>query len=112
MKNKAYQIVMSRGDSIKIDSDEIPKVIQAITSKSPAIVRSGIFNPSFYVSIIEDTDRMEKFWDDTKYPDEQGKRLNGPNQIKDIFEKINLLGGLSNKKDADPVKFIGNLLGY
>lgn len=57
MKNKAYKIVMSRGDDIQIDADEINNVLKAITSGQPAIVRKGIFNPSFYVSVIEDEER-------------------------------------------------------
>ncbi|KKK91935.1 hypothetical protein LCGC14_2707970, partial [marine sediment metagenome] len=54
---------MSRGDDLRIDSDELPKVLEAISSGTPAMVRSGIFNPSFYVSIIRDAERMKAYYD-------------------------------------------------
>ncbi|MFA6314950.1 MAG: hypothetical protein WC648_01090 [Candidatus Paceibacterota bacterium] len=54
-----YLIQMSRGIPIPIDAEELQKVLQGIQTKSPVIVKQGIFNPSFFVSIIEDSDRKQ-----------------------------------------------------
>jgi hypothetical protein len=57
--NKYFLIVMSRGPDIPIDSEELPKVIQALQTKQPAIMKRGMFNPSFWISTVEDIDRRE-----------------------------------------------------
>ena len=57
MNKKVYKIVMMNKDEIKIDAEEIPKIIKAISSASPAILKQGIFNPSSYSHIIEDNRR-------------------------------------------------------
>lgn len=46
-----------QGKELKIDPEELPKVLKAIISGNPAICKQGIFNPSSYVSILEDKDR-------------------------------------------------------
>lgn len=56
---KAYLIELSNKRTIQVDSDELPKVIEAIKTGSPAIVRQGIFNPSFFVSIVQDEQRVK-----------------------------------------------------
>ena len=54
---KAYKIVMMNKQEIQIDADEVPKVIKAISTASPAILKQGIFNPSSYSHIIQDDSR-------------------------------------------------------
>ena len=58
---KAYKILMSVGDPIQLDQDELPGVLTAIQKKQPCLVRQGLFNPSFYVTIREDTKRISEF---------------------------------------------------
>lgn len=90
MKNKAYIITMSGGEAIKIDSDEIQNVLQGIKNKQPVMVRQGIFNPSFYVSIAEDKKRTMDFLEETKYGDEKSltQRVAGVPRLKDIFAEM------------------------
>ena len=52
---------MSAGDPIQLDQDELPGVLTAIQKKQPCLVRQGLFNPSFYVTIREDTKRLSEF---------------------------------------------------
>ncbi len=78
---------MSRGDDIQIDTDELQDVLKAISTKSPAIIRNGIFNPSFYVSIIKDTKREYSFFEDIKYEDnKQELKLIGVPKLRSMFD--------------------------
>jgi len=58
---KAYEIVLSNKTILKIDADEVEKVVQGISSGGSVIVRQGIFNPSFYVAIKEDRERITEY---------------------------------------------------
>lgn len=55
------KIILSNKSEIKIDDDELPTVIEGIQRGRPIKVRQGIFNPSFFVSIVPDRDRIEEF---------------------------------------------------
>lgn len=92
MKNIPFKIIMSRGDDIPIDTDELEKVLQAIQRKSPAMMRAGIFNPSFYVSIVKDTKRLDEWYDELLYIQQEDKkaqeRERGPKQLEDMFAEL------------------------
>lgn len=90
MKNKAYLVVMSRGESIPIDSDEIPNILTGIQNKAPVMLKQGIFNPSFFVSIVEDAKRKENAWEDIKYDTlkQDTYRELGIPKLRNIFEGI------------------------
>ncbi len=94
---KAYKIVMMNKNEIKIDAEEIPKVLKAISTSSPAILKQGIFNPSSYSHIIEDTDRGFK----EKIVDEFGHYMGGYimhyEELPDIFADIKELAELKSK---------------
>ena len=93
---------MSSGDSIQIDQDEIPKVLVAIQKKQPCLVRQGLFNPSFYVSIREDRQRLSEFRElvkdakqhnhlDHEYHDGKNQKpLPEMKPLADIFEGVQL----------------------
>jgi len=54
-----YKIILSNTkETITIREEELKKVLQGITSGNPVMVLEGIFNPSYYVAIVEDKDRM------------------------------------------------------
>ena len=91
--NKAYIITMSSGEPLRIDSDEIQNVITGIKNRQPVMVRQGIFNPAFYVSISIDKKRTSEFLEDTKYNDEKSieARAAGVPKLKDIFEGVKQL---------------------
>lgn len=61
-KPKAYIVRMSaKGTDVPIDADEVQKVIDGILNGLPIKVRRGIINPSFYVGIIEDVERISGY---------------------------------------------------
>jgi hypothetical protein len=88
MKNKPLKIIMSRGDDIPVDSDELPNILEGIRNRSPVKIRNGIFNPSFYISIVEDKKRVDEWREDIKYGDRPELKENGPKLLKDIFEGL------------------------
>ena len=88
---------MSRGEDIQIDLDEIQDVLKAITTKSPAIVRSGIVNTSFYVSIVKDTKRFKDFLEEIKYEENKKElRMAGIPKLKPMFDKTVLQLSIKN----------------
>lgn len=62
----AYKIIMSRGNAIQIDADEMAKVVNAMQNGKPCKVRQGLFNPSFYVEIVEDTERLKEYREEVR----------------------------------------------
>ena len=96
MNPKAYKIIMSRGDSIQADEDELQKIIEAIQKGMPCVLQQGLFNPSFYVSIIQDEERLKEHWhliNDMELANRRmGARMTpfdleqGLKPLKDIFE--------------------------
>lgn len=88
MKNHAFLITMSTGDPLPIDRDELEKILRAISTKQACVLRSGIFNPSFYVSVVKDRARTEAFHQDIKYlqGEERKQAIEaGPRILKNIF---------------------------
>lgn len=92
---KAYKIVMMNKQEIQIDAEEVSKVVKAISTASPAILKQGIFNPSSYSHIIEDNSRISY----EKVVDELG-HYNGTKthyeELPDIFEGIKELAELKS----------------
>lgn len=97
----AFIVNTSRG-SVKIDQDEVNKVLQGISSGDPVVVRQGIINPSFFVNIIEDVERMKEHReriDEIKQKNEQfeqygvGQKQEYPQlqPLQNIFSDIKLL---------------------
>lgn len=96
MKTEAYKVIMSRGPEIRIDQDELPKIMQSIETGMPVKVRQGIFNPSFWVSVVTDEERvgaarreMENIRKLNALSGEQ-KEWNGIQSLKDIFGETKL----------------------
>lgn len=90
MKN--FKIVMMKGDDIRIDESEIPKILQGIATNQPVIVKQGIFNPSSYVSISRDRTG------DRRQTNEDGHytgRIEGE-PLVNIFEGIEALAQLKS----------------
>jgi hypothetical protein len=81
MITRAFKAVMSRGDDIPLDPDEVAVVMAAIESGAPARVKKGIINPSFLISITEDKTREIRY---TSGPRNEAKLL-GMTPLKDIF---------------------------
>lgn len=66
-QTRAYLVVLSKGDPIKIDQEEFDKVINGISTKAPIIVKRGLINPSYVVSVISDKERMREWNENRKY---------------------------------------------
>lgn len=102
---QAYKVNLSKGNPMPCDADELPNIILAIKTGAPCKIRSGIFNPSYYVSITEDNERIEETQREnyTRYQQNEhnlkygdGKSVieyKGLQPIKDIFAGVNLAVG-------------------
>lgn len=101
-KMKAYKIQLSNKSEIQADDDEIQNILKGIQSGQPVMLRQGIFNPSFFVAIIRDVDRIKRFREDLlainkhNYHDKEydgGKdqrSLPAPQLLADIFKEMPL----------------------
>lgn len=85
--NRPYKIIMSRGDDIQIDTDELLDVTRALAGKTPVVVRRGIINPSFYVSIVKDEERWKSFLADIRLEKNKDElMIKGVPQLKNMFD--------------------------
>lgn len=104
-KPKAYVVRMSaKNMDIPIDADEVQKVINGILNGLPIKVRRGIVNPSFYVGIVEDVERISSYMRElndviagNKQYEQIGigskKELPKFTKLADIFEGLQLGSG-------------------
>lgn len=60
-RTKAFKAILSRGDGIQIDEEELDAVVEGMNTGKVIIVKRGVINPSYLVSIERDKDRMEAF---------------------------------------------------
>jgi len=110
-KPKAYLVRMSiKNGDVQIDEDEVASVLSGITNGHAVKVRRGIINPSFFVGICEDVDRLKFYYEEfnrIKHENEQNEKygFNGGYRkelpqfvkLKDIFEGVNLKLGNNQK---------------
>ena len=52
-----YIVKLSNKAEIPIDEDEVQRVVEGLKSGTLVKVRQGIFNPSFFVAVVEDETR-------------------------------------------------------
>lgn len=78
-----YIVKLSNKAEIPIDEDEVPRVVEGLKSGTLVKVRQGIFNPSFFVAVVEDEKRKPI----NHYFDGEIERPNLP----DIFTNIKKL---------------------
>lgn len=90
---RGYKVVLSTKHEIAFDPDELPKVMQAIQTGTSVLLRKGLFNPSYYVCVVEDEKRRIEFLEDTKY--EKPRRLQGMQALGDIFNNRRALPGVA-----------------
>ena len=74
---------MSHGDAIKVDEDEVREVMMGIDGKHPIIVKQGLINPSFVVSVVVDKDRVEKTYGDGS--------VSGLATLENVFDNVKKL---------------------
>lgn len=100
MKNTPYIVILSKEPNIQIDADEVPVIINALQRKQITRVRQGIFNPSYFVSIVIDQKRQSLFIDDIKYDNNRvALRNRGVQRLSDIFEGIDLKKNLLGQSE-------------
>lgn len=80
---QGYLCYLSSGAKIQVDEDEVPKLLEGINKGKVVLVRQGIINPSYFVALERDRERIERFLEDTKY--DKPKRLRGMEQLSNIF---------------------------
>ena len=56
-------VTLSGGVKLQVDADELPKLLEGIQSGGVVKVRQGVFNPSYFISITEDSKRVEQFFE-------------------------------------------------
>lgn len=84
---KFLKLIHSKG-SFPIDHDEVDIVKKCISSGTIGQLRSGIFNPSYFVSIEEDKDRKKTYLDDLRH---KPKGYSSPIlKLESIFDQSNL----------------------
>lgn len=64
VRTKAYKAIMSTGDPIQLEQEEIEKVLAGANQKALIVVKRGVINPAFLVSITDDKDRVKAWVDE------------------------------------------------
>lgn len=85
---KAYVARLSNEGYVKIDHDEIEKVVAGMERGHPIILRNGIINPSYITGIMEDRDRIREWHDECNRGNGDGDKArdSGIRSLKNIFE--------------------------
>lgn len=79
----AYKAVMSRGDDIPLDPSEVELVTRGVQAGQIVRVKQGLINPSYLISIVQDKERIDRFFEDTRH--DTAKRSGGMLPLRDIF---------------------------
>lgn len=108
-RTKAYKVVLSKGEPIQIDEEEVLKVIESANKGEIAVVKRGVINPSYMVSIEEDKERVGQWLKETGYGDGQGEQIRqrGIKGLKPIFSESHPLYGALKESMAKNAKQIG-----
>ena len=85
IRTLAYKAVMSTGDPILIDQDEIETVIKTLPTGQWIQVRGGLINPSFCVDVIPDIERIREYNHIARL--DPAMRTKGMQPLQDIFSK-------------------------
>jgi len=79
-----YKIVLSNTrETITIREDELKKVLRGIQEGSPVVILEGIFNPSYFVAIIPDQERMQAIAEAEHYK----SKFNEPSPFAKLLSK-------------------------
>lgn len=92
-----FLLYLSNGNHpVQVDPDEVEKIYRGVAEGSPVVLRQTFFNPSFFVCLVEDTDRMDKERDNQRriaernewLGEDQKEEYKGMQPLKDIFENV------------------------
>lgn len=90
-RTKAYLVQVSRGEPVKIDDEELPKVIAALESGRVCILKQGIINPSYVTSVIPDKDRIEAYLHDLNHYGDKYAREHGMKALPELINRDEVL---------------------
>lgn len=97
LTNKKFIVNMSKS-SIRIDEDELVKVMDALQKGEVKVLRQGWFNPSFFVSVVPDEEWMNNYLTENRHQLREGK-IDGYPQYPDLFLEVRAsINLLSDKK--------------
>lgn len=113
---KCYKVVVSSGDPVQIDPDEIDKLLESMSKGGVVVFRRGIVNTSYVTSVIPDIERHAEWIRDCNYSDGSGEKAKqeGMMPLRSIWEgtgtKIEKLveEAWENALNAQPTKVIGS----
>lgn len=57
-RTRAYKVVMSTGEPVQIEQEEVQKVIAGALGKGLILVKRGMINPAYIVTVVEDGERV------------------------------------------------------
>lgn len=102
-RTKAYLVVMSNKDPIKIDEEELYKVVEASAGGGLVVVKQGVINPSFIVDIQLDKERMREWNERCQYGFGQGEEYNrkGIEPLSRIYSQGSHISVLLDKKQKE-----------
>ncbi len=110
-RTKAYKVVCTKLE-IQIDQEELQTVLDAVSSGDVAVLKKGIFNPSYFIGVVEDEQRVVEFSRDIDRNNQRAK-IHGMVKLKDIYPDESALKSAlkqreqkyiaSNKDNADVV---------
>lgn len=88
VRRKGYLVVLSIGERIPIDQDEVKAVLEAVRKPGTLVkVRQGIFDTRFFACIVEDKPRYETFIQDETRHNPERRRL-GMAPLPDILGDV------------------------
>ena len=101
MRTISFKAVMSRGDDIPLDAEDVKLVMQGVENGQPVRVKSGLINPSYLISIVEDKEslRVARFKSDLSYlrgPDLERRRAQGMEPLQDILADTQVFPALKS----------------
>ena len=88
-----YKIVMSKGDEIKIDEDDLVK-IKANIGESLIQIKQGIINPSFMIAIIPTDEKENRLKTLIEIHDGRAV-ITGTETVKKLVDKMKIKNLLS-----------------
>ena len=56
----AYLIKMMGDFDVKIDKEELPKLIEGLKRGVPVVLKQGIISPNCFRGVVEDNERLEE----------------------------------------------------
>ena len=77
-----YWLLKTSKSEIPIDEDEIEKVVNALRTGSIGILKAGVFNPSFFDSIVRDYIREKGFYRD------HGREISEPTSTEPLCDRF------------------------